>query len=277
MDYNGSMLGKDRILKIDFNALYRAQRRASSFGERTSADWDRRAAGRSRAEADDDYSRAFLKRIDFTDVKTALDVGCGTGNLAIPLARRLRRVDALDFSPGMLRHLEANRKRAGVDNVVVHRLAWTDPWPGVPMADVVVCSRALGVDDLRGALAKLNRKARRRCYATLHAGGSFLGDDVAALLEREIVPRPDYVYAVNVLHQMGIRARVDFIRTAGGLGYATAAAFVASIRWRIGRLSAEETRRLREFFRALPRDADGARRYRHPFVWALLSWEKTSP
>ena len=268
------MLGKDLIQEIDFGALYREQCRRSSFGARTSADWDRRAERRSRGEGDSDYDRAFLARLDLTDARTALDVGCGTGNLAIPLAKRLRKVHALDFSPEMLRHLEINRKRAGLDNVVVHRLAWDDSWKGVPAADVVICSRALGVADLRAALEKMHRKAKRRCYATLHAGGSYLGPDVLALLDREMEPRPDYIYAVNVLYQMGVRARVDFLRSRGGLGYASAEDFIGAVRWRVGELSGKEETRLNKFFRALPRAADGQRLYRHDFEWAMLAWEK---
>ena len=109
------MLGKDLIQDVDFGALYREQCRRSSFGARTSADWDRRAKRRSQGEGDSDYSLALLARMDLTGAKTALDIGCGTGNLAIPLAKRLRKVHALDFSPEMLRYLERNRKRAGVE------------------------------------------------------------------------------------------------------------------------------------------------------------------
>ena len=48
------MLGKDLIQDIDFGALYREQCRRSSFGARTSADWDRRAERRSQGEGDSD-------------------------------------------------------------------------------------------------------------------------------------------------------------------------------------------------------------------------------
>ena len=268
------MLDKDEILEVDFAALYRAQRRKSSFGERSPADWDRRAAGR-RAGPDDDYTRALLARIDWTGIETALDIGCGTGNLAIPLARKLRRVHALDFSREMLRQLRANRRRAKLRNLVTHRQARTDPWRGVPRADLVICSRALGVADLRAALAKMDRWARRRCCATMHAGGSFLGPELLDRLGRRIVPRPDYIYAVNLLYQLGIRARVDFIRTIGGMTYPTPEAFIDSVRWRIGELSAREADRLRSYFQSLPRTADGQVRYRHEFNWAVLAWEKS--
>ena len=86
-------------------------------------------------------------------------------------------------------------------------------------------------------------------------------------------PRPDYIYAVNILYQMGVKARVDFLRSRGGLGYASAEDFIGAVRWRVGALSRQEEARLRKFHRGLPREADGTARYRHDFEWALLSWE----
>ena len=273
-DGSHAKLERDAILDIDVPGLWQDQCRRSSCGPRSSADWDRRAERRSRGEDGSDYSRAFLAHMDLTGAKTALDIGCGTGNLAIPLARRLQKVHALDFSPEMLRFLEINRQRAGLDNIAMHQLSWTDSWKAIPAVDIVVCSRALGVGDLRAALEKMDRKARRRCYATLHVGGNYLGGDVLAMLGRKMAPRPDYIYAVNILYQMGIRARVDFLRSTGGMGYASAEEFIGAVRWRVGELAAKEERRLKKFFRALPRAPDGKRHYRHDFTWAMLSWEK---
>ena len=93
------------------------------------------------------------------------------------------------------------------------------------------------------------------------------------LLDRKIEPRPDYIYAVNILYQMGVRAKVDFLRSTGGLGYASVDDFLRSIQWRIGPLSTKEEESLRRFYCDLPREADGSARYRHDFVWALLSWD----
>jgi SAM-dependent methyltransferase len=268
------MLGKDLICDIDFNALYREQCRQSSFGSRTAADWDRRAEQRDRRDLNSDYNREFLARVNLEGARTALDIGCGVGNLAIPLARRLRKVTALDFSREMLRRLLANARRAGVSNIEMFLLSWTDSWKGVPPADVVICSRAMSVEDLKAALEKMNRQARRRCYLTLHAGGSYLGKDVMDLLDRPLEPRPDYIYAVNILYQMGLRARVDFLRSQGGMTYASAGEFLDGIRWRIGPLSTKEQKRLRRFYGTLPRDEKGQAKYRHDFEWAMLAWEK---
>ena len=270
------MLGKDLIQDVDFGALYRRQARASTFKSCRAADWDRRAEQRGRREKGSDYACEFLARMDLAGAKTVLDIGCGTGNLALPLARSVCRVHALDFSAEMLRLLRANARSEGVRNVTTHHLAWADDWARVPRADVAICSRALAVDDLRAALEKMNAKARLRCYLTIHAGGSFMSPDVYRVLRRVVAPRPNYIYAVNILYQMGIRARVDFLRTTGGLAYDTPEQFVEGIRWRIGPLAAAEEKRLLAYFRRLPRETDGTPRYRHDFEWAMLSWEKDS-
>lgn len=267
------MPGKDLIQDVDFDAMHRAQCERSSFGPRSPAEWDQRAVQRNRWTLGSDYSRAFLARMNLEGAHTALDIGCGSGNLAIPLAQQLRKVYALDFSPEMLRLLKSNCRKADVKNVEAHRLAWEDPWKGIPRVDIAVCSRAMGGAGLLAALQKINRKARLRCYLTLHAGGHFLSSEILALLDREIAPRPDYIYAVNLLYQMGIRAKVDFLTSTGGMSYASAARFIASVQWRIGPLSTKEKARLRQYYHTLPRGEGGAARTRHSFEWALLSWE----
>ena len=266
------MLGRDPIQDIDFDALHRAQCEKSTFGSRSPADWDKRAEQRDRWTLGSDYSRAFLARMDLAGARTVLDIGCGSGNLAIPLAKDVRKVIALDFSPEMLRLLKKNCREAGVTNVEPHRLAWEDSWKGIPKVDIAVCSRAMGGRGLLASLKKMNRMARKRCYATIHAGGSFLSGEILDLLDREVAPRPDYIYAVNLLYQMGIRAKVDFLKSTGGMSYSSAAKFIASAEWRIGKLTTKEKARLREYFKTLPKSTTGGGQTRHQFTWAMLSW-----
>ncbi|HCA87792.1 MAG TPA: SAM-dependent methyltransferase [Streptomyces sp.] len=49
---------------------------------------------------------------------TVLDLGCGTGQLAIPLASRVRSVIGMDPEPDMLRHARASAVDRKIDNVI---------------------------------------------------------------------------------------------------------------------------------------------------------------
>lgn len=270
------MLEASLFSQLDLDGLLARERAASAFGNRDAAAWNGRAARRSRRERDSSYTADLLTRLDLRGVSTALDVGCGTGNVAVPLALRLERVTALDFSEEMLKHLRANAAEAGVPDgrLALRHLAWADDWAGaVEPADLALCSRAMDFGDLRRCLRKLHRHAKVRCALVLHAGGSFLGPDVLRLLGRKIHPRADYIYAVAMLHQMGIACKVDFIPSTGGMAYATADEFVESVQWRIGALSDGEKEALRRRFDELPRLADGRAAYAHPFTWALLAWD----
>lgn len=266
--------GADELMGLDFGAMFRRQAATSSYRPRSAEEWDARAVARSRREKGSDYVREFLARVDFAGVRTALDMGCGSGNLAVPLAGRLEKVWACDFAPGMLRLLEAAAAEAGVaDRIVARRLAWADDWSRVPRADLVVCSRAMDAEDMQRALGKMCAKARVRCCMTLHAGGFFLDGELRTVLRRPAVPRPGWLYAVNMLAQMGYLPRVDYLETHGGLAYADADEFVGSVRWRVGELSAAEERRVRAYAARLPRGEHGEILHRHDFRWAFVSWD----
>lgn len=270
----GPLEAEDGLMGVDFAGMARRQAAASGYPPRTAEEWNRRAVARSRREKGNDYAREFLARVDFEGVRTAMDMGCGSGNLAVPLAQRLEKVWACDFADGMLRLLAAAAEEAGVrKKIVAKRLAWADDWSRVPRADLVVCSRAMDALDMQGALAKMCSKAKVRCCLTLHAGGFFLDGELREVLGRRSVPRPGYLYAVNMLAQMGYWAKVDFLETRGGLEYADTEEFVGSVRWRVGELSAAEEKRVRAYAERIPRGEDGRLRHRHDFRWAFLSWE----
>lgn len=96
----------------------------------------------------------------------ALDYGAGTGLLALALAPRVRRVLAVDSSPGMLAVLGQKVKSAGRDNVETWRADFTqDPLPPGSF-DLVASALTLHhVADVAGLLAK---------FAGLLAPGGYL-------------------------------------------------------------------------------------------------------
>lgn len=53
-----------------------------------------------------------------------LDIGCGTGAFALPLALRGASVTALDISGNMLKRLTAEARHRGIDGVKTIRASW---------------------------------------------------------------------------------------------------------------------------------------------------------
>ena len=64
--------------------------------------WNKRSKNFDSKDTPSPYVRAFLNLIDVEPESRVLDMGCGTGSLAVPLAHAGNRVIAADFSRGML-------------------------------------------------------------------------------------------------------------------------------------------------------------------------------
>ncbi len=101
------------------------ERSRGLWNERTVA-WYQRANGRS------DYAERFLGAIPdlLARSRPALDVGAGFGALALPLARLMERVTAVEPAPAMAAALRGAAARARLDNVTVIEATWG----GAPVA-----------------------------------------------------------------------------------------------------------------------------------------------
>ena len=127
------------------------------------------------------------------------------------------------------------------------------------------------VNDIEDALAKLNAKARRHVYTTHTVDRHFIASDIMSCIGRTVVGFTNYIYTVNLLAKMGYHPCVDFLTTKlckkDLPGFE---AFVDSIRWSIGELSAEETASLKDYFddrqqRGIPLTPTSR-------TWAFVSW-----
>lgn len=84
-----------------------------------------------------------------------LDVGCGTGRHAVPLARQGARVVGIEPTPEMLARARQKAEREGLD-IDLSQGAIEDLSPAVGRFDLVLCCLVLShVQDLRAAAARL--------------------------------------------------------------------------------------------------------------------------
>ena len=245
--------------------------------------WDRRARHFRGGDATSPYVAGFIEHLRARPGESILDVGCGSGALALPLARAGHDVVGLDFSAGMLDVLRRQAAEEGLDSVRTVQAAWDDDWraAGVPVADVAIASRSLDVRDLRAALQKLDAFARRRVCVTLPADGLLYPQ----LLAHEAVGRPcvrrgDQATAVNVLRQMGIEPEVASLEHASVSRYESPEAALESLRRMIAPAGEREEAALERYVAAQLVEtvgADGRPEWRQePEItvrWAFLAWD----
>ena len=181
------------------------------------AQWDARAR-HFRPRETHPYAQDFLALADIRPQESVLDMGCGAGSLAIPLARAGHNVVAADFSSRMLETLqEGIRYYGGLDGRIdTLQLAWDDDWQAAGIApqsvDVAIASRSIATRDLKAALTKLTVTARRRCCITLIAGASpHLDEHIMRAIGASVTRGTDYIYAFNILVGMGLRPEVSYI------------------------------------------------------------------
>jgi 2-polyprenyl-3-methyl-5-hydroxy-6-metoxy-1,4-benzoquinol methylase len=145
-----------------------------------------------------------------------LDIGTGPGTLAIPIARLVKNVVALDPSKGMITALEESAVTEGIDNIATINKTWQ----GVDDAeirekfDLVISSEVVWqFDDVGTQLMRIHDASRKYCCVILHAG---LTDNLDSELWSMIMNKEynfgiDYIYIYNILHSKEIYANVNVI------------------------------------------------------------------
>lgn len=275
---------------IDWNELWKAIHVSSP--ERTAKDrdpaaiWDKRAAAYQRATRDE--RRATEQDLTFLELRpddTVLDMGAGTGRLAVPIAGCVAHVTALDPSGGMLGILRERMEREGRSNYSCVQKRWEDVVIGrdIEPHDVVIAAYSLGFYDLGAALRKLDAAARRSVTLFWHAG-EWRGPDEMVLYravfgEEGALKKgyPDYLSAVNILHDAGIYADVRIYPAIWESSYTSVDEAVQN--WvTMHNPGQEDLAPVNTFFsRVLSRDSSG--NYTHTAVrrTAVISWSKENP
>ena len=151
---------------------------------RTCARWYDRFVNRAFPEYLDIVDRIVA---DATPSERLLEVATGTGNVALSLAKGCVRIDAIDYSSGMLRGAKRKASERGVRNVNFARQnVYTLDYPDA-LFDTVVCAHALQVlKDAPAAVAEMRRvlKPRGILIAPTFCFGQELGTRMLAVVPR---------------------------------------------------------------------------------------------
>lgn len=180
-----------------------------------------------------------------------LDVGCGPGTIAIPMAPKVAYITALDFSRRMLAILQTRCAEKNITHIQTVEGDLEDDWQalGIEPHDVVIASRSFVPVNLSETIAKMNRFAARQVFISAPVGTGRLDRRIMAAVGRSSRPGPDYIYILNQLHCMGIYARLDFTVHPVNRTYADHNDALNSCSWMIPDMTTEEKNRLIQFFK----------------------------
>ena len=261
------------INQINFAKMYQQHMQQAQRSRKEPEHWDKKAQQMAQtcANPHDPYLVHFRELMDLAGAETLLDVGCGPGSVSLCLAHEFKETIGIDYSRGMLEMAELRAKELNIPNARFEQLAWEDDWSSLPKVDISVASRSTLVDDLKAALLKLNRQTKLRVYTTHTINPTFIDEKIIRKIGREVVRLPTYIYAVNILHQMGINARVDFIKSPNKGGFDSFDTFADSVNWSLKNITPEETAILRQYY-----DEQAALGKTIPYPsrdWAMVSWD----
>ncbi len=271
-------MGDKDTASFDWEALWIKKLERAEKTKQQAVNWDEWAADFEKQFSRSDYRDRLIEKMEIRPEDTILDVGCGPGTLALPLAPYVSHITALDISAGMLRVGEEKAREKKIDNITFRQLNWDDAAVGkdIQPHDIVICSRAFPGRKPGESLLKLNEAAKRWVYLTLRTEGDGAQDfysGIYQLLGKEYHTPPDYIYCYNLLYQSGILASVDFIYYTDSFRYDREEDAFRVLNTHVQADNREQEDRLMSYIRQNIRENQGFE-LDIKSRWALLSWQK---
>lgn len=180
--------------------------------------WDNIAERYARKPVED--LAAYQRKLEITKGKLKpqdliLDIGCGTGSLAIELAPLVARVDAVDVSSEMIRIARRKANDKQLDNITFHQASAQElPHFEPESLDGVCAYNILHLVRERAALLQ-------KILSSLKPGGFFISSTVC--LRESRVP---YGPILSIMRWLGKAPAVELFRVEALLGELRRAGFV---------------------------------------------------
>ncbi len=267
-----------------YNDINWAQLRANAleakgWKDKGPKEWDKKAESFAGRNKNATYIDLVLAQLPLDPSMSVLDIGSGPGTLALPIAKMVKSVSAVDFSRGMLDALKQFAQEQNIDNVTCVQCAWEDDWrdKGLLPHDIAIASRSMGVKDLEPALKKINNFAKQYVFLSDRIGATPFDQGAFKALGRPFTLGPDYIYTLNTLYTMGIHPNVTVLELEPEVTYPSMDEAISSFSWMFHGITADELITLKHYIQSkiISSEPDAITiRKDSPPRWALIWWKK---
>jgi len=162
---------------IDWNMAWKDMMKNASMRERRGGMdefWDRMAKRYNESVKHTDRAERIIPKLNIDFNCTVLDIGSGPGTFAVPLAKMVKQVTAVEPSAEMFSCLKRNVQEANIKNITCINKKWEDvvPFDDLVKHDVVMASHSLDMLNIAEMISKMNLLANRSVYLFTFAGKS---------------------------------------------------------------------------------------------------------
>ena len=251
----------------NWNGIWKARQHlheSSKHSDDPSHNWNKRENAErydstSRIEYDERIATT-INGMEITRESRVLDIGAGPGTLAIPLAKRVKEITAIEPGEAMAEILDERMKKDGITTITIIRKRWEDIIPASDLAgqyDVVIASLSLTMEDIRLALMKMDAVSQGSVYLFWFVDMPFW-ERMSADLWEPLHGLPYYSgpkadCLLGVLYQMGIYANVEMLPLKKEYRFKTKDELTAFFRRRFNVTTPEQERILDGYLKPLIR------------------------
>ena len=264
--------------ELDWESFWQEKLKAKEDRQK---DWNKAAPNFGKSARRDGYHTHLVNRINPQADETILDLGCGDGNISVPLAKRAKFVTGVDSAEKMLEKFDMKAQKENVANykTILEDLTRVTK-DNIGNHDIVVASRSLNnVIPIKQTLKNIDEIANKYVYITLFGPNNWRMEKefYQYILGREYNEFPSHRYLFNILVDMGIYPNVENLDIGRPREYSSIDEALESGKWRLDTLGDDEILKLREYLNdvLIPNPQTGKLSNPNDRAdWVLIWWKK---
>ena len=203
-----------------YNSTLYKKRKRSTLDSRDYAQWYQLWVTHN------NYSQVLFRHLEpyLEDNYVLVDIGAGVGALAVPIAKRIQKVIAVEPSTAMAEGLIENIRKEEDITIEIINERWEEvDIENLEKCDVVLASHSLYLmENIEKSLKKMFERANNYVFIIIGTGRqpTFLYKLWQAFKNEEYKPYPGFIQLYNKLYDMGIMADVTFVQNSCNYVYA---------------------------------------------------------